>query len=226
MGRACRRIIVALITLLVAMHASAGPLDAMAVRIAPLDRTVKKPLFVFLHGMCEDAANVCPKYGAAVASRGWLVCPRATVACKGGGATWTKGDREPNVIYGIESAMLADPGKIDTHGGVMIGWSLGAAVALDLATRQIGWWKGLVLVSSMTIEPDVEELRAAGIERVVLAAGDLDASRPHMLEVERRLRELGMKTKFVSLGKVGHVYPSDLASRMGPALGWVSGEES
>jgi predicted esterase len=220
------RALVACISLLFSTHLEAGPLDAMAVRIAPADRTVKKPLFVFLHGMCEDAANVCPKYGAAVSSRGWLVCPRATVACKGGGATWTKGDREPNVIYGIESAMLAEPGKIDTSGGTLIGWSLGAAVALDLATRQTGWWKGLVLVSSMTIEPDVDALRAAGIRRVVLAAGDLDASRPHMLEVERRLRAEGMETRWVSLGKVGHVYPNDLATRMGPALGWVSGEAS
>lgn len=226
MTKLLRGLAIACASLFFANEGHAGPLDAMAVRIAPKDRSVKKPLFVFLHGMCEDAANVCPKYGAAIGERGWLVCPRATVACKGGGATWTKGDREPNVVYGIESAMLADPGKIETSGGTLIGWSLGAAVALDLATRQTGWWRGLVLVSSMTIEPDVEALRAAGIQRVVLAAGDLDASRPHMREVERKLREQGMKTRWVSLGNVGHVYPSDLATRMSSALGWASGEAS
>src|SRR4051812_10142122 len=61
-------------------------LDAFAVRIAPVDRSVPKPLFVALHGQCEDAADTCARWSQAVDDRGFLVCPRANVACPQGGA--------------------------------------------------------------------------------------------------------------------------------------------
>lgn len=223
-ARVCALVVALSLVDLHRAHAAPSPLDLAAVRFAPSDRTRPKPLFVYVHGMCDDADRVCPKYATAVGARGFLVCPRGNVACKGGGATWAGDARSDNVYFGIEATMLAHPNEVDTHAGVLIGFSLGAAVALDFATQQAGWWKGLVLVASMTVEPDVAALQRAGIRRVVLAVGDLDAARPHMRAVEARLRAEGMETLFVSLGKIGHVYPKDLTARMGPALAWAQGD--
>lgn len=198
-------------------------LEKAAVRIAPDDRSAPKPIFVAIHGMCEDAEDVCPRWSSAIGERGFLVCPRGNVTCKGGGRTWAGDGREDNVFFGVEATRLSHGGEVDVRGGTLIGFSLGAPIALDLASRRLGAWKGLVLVASLTIEPDPQVLARAGIERVVLAVGDLDMSRPHMLSIADRLRRGGMPTRFVGLGKIGHAYPADLGARMSAALSWVQG---
>jgi predicted esterase len=207
-----------------AAPASVPSLDAIAVQVPPIDRATAKPMFVAVHGQCEDAGDTCAHWAKPIGDRGFLVCPRGNVTCPSGGATWGWPHREDHVFLGIEAARLAHPGEIDVRATTLIGFSLGAPVALEVASHRLSGFKALVLVASLTIEPDAKTLRDAGIERVVLAAGDFDMSMPHIRVLEKRLRHDGMPTRFVSLGKVGHLLPPDLGARMTDALAWVQGE--
>lgn len=198
-------------------------LDSIAVRVAPVDRAQPKPMFVALHGQCESASDTCARWSNAIGDSAFLVCPRGNVTCPQGGETWVGPKREDNVFLGVEAVRLAHPGELASDGAVLIGFSLGAPVALGMASREMSGWRGLVLVASLTIEPDVAALRGAGIERVVLAAGDLDMSLSHMRAIEKRLRAAGMPVRFVGLGKVAHALPSDLGPRMADALAWARG---
>lgn len=197
-------------------------LDAIAVRVAPTDRAVPKPLFVAVHGQCELAEDACARWSKGVGDRGFLVCPRGNVQCPPGGATWGGPHRADRVYLGIEATRLAHPGEVDARATTLIGFSLGAPVALEAASSGMTGCKGLVLIASLTIEPDVSKLRAAGVDRVVLAASDFDMSWSHMHAIEKRLAKEGMATRFVGLGKVGHLLPPDLGARMADALSWVS----
>lgn len=199
-------------------------LEALAVQVTPMDRSRPLPMFVALHGQCEMAEDTCDRWATAVGDRGFLVCPRGNLACAQGGATWWGPKRADSVFLGMEAARLAHPGEIDVRSTTLMGFSLGAPVALGLASHALSGFKGLVLVASLTVEPDGKTLASAGIERVLLAAGELDMSLPHMRALEARLRHDGMPTRFVSLGKVAHVLPPDLGARMGDALAWVEGE--
>jgi hypothetical protein len=74
---------------------------------------------------------------------------------------------------------------------------------------------------SMHLELDAARLRAAGVRRVVLGAGDKDGARDGMRALAIRTDAAGLPTRFVSLGPVGHEFPSDMDARMCDAIAWV-----
>ena len=69
------------------------------------------------------------------------------------------------------------------------------------------------------------KLKAAGIVRAVMAAGDYDGSRPTMLEADALLKKGGLETRYVSLGKIAHVWPEDFEARMREPIAWAAGQE-
>ena len=70
------------------------------------------------------------------------------------------------------------------------------------------------------VSPAALLLRANGVERVLLAAGEFDGARPDMTLAARVLDRAGMPARFVSLGRAGHSFaPSEAWLR--EALGWL-----
>jgi predicted esterase len=101
-----------------------------------------------------------------------------------------------------------------------MGFSNGAWAAAETALAQPGEWQQLVLIA-MKVSLDAAKLRGAGIERVVLAAGDHDGSAHSMQSEAKKLNAAGLPALYLSLGKVGHTFPRDMASRMETALQWL-----
>jgi len=66
-----------------------------------------------------------------------------------------------------------------------------------------------------------ERLKASGIERIVLGAGDLDGARPIMQEAARRLDTSGIQVRYISLGAFGHCLPHDVGETLREALAWA-----
>jgi hypothetical protein len=71
---------------------------------------------------------------------------------------------------------------------------------------------------------DAERLRAAGVRRVLLAAGEHDEARPTMERTASRLASRGLPARFVGLGPIFHQLPADLGRVMRDALSWVRAE--
>jgi predicted esterase len=174
-----------------------------------------------LHGMCDAPQNECGYFHQGAKEAGYLVCPRADIGCGGNAFQWTAAPKvlDPLLASSIEAVKSAV--DLDEKGdNVLVGFSQGAFRGVDAATRSGVHFSGLVLIAA-AITPDVARLKAAGVRRVWLTAGDFDGSKNAMLKATRLLVAGGIEAKFVSLGQVGHTFPSDMPDRMEAAISWV-----
>jgi len=173
------------------------------------DRTTPHPVAVMLHGMCDLPERECPYFAGVVTRRAWLVCPRAMLSCAGGGATWAAPRRAEIVEASIARLAAAHPGEVDAdHDRTLIGFSLGAFVAMDLANRAPSRWARVFLLAAK-ITPEPRAL-ARGSSHFVLGAGELDLSHTHMTRTTRWLDAAGIDASFLSLGRVGHRFADDM----------------
>lgn len=177
---------------------------------------------VYLHGISGRATNGCPRFRAGTAGHAWLVCPRGSVHLDGGTSSWggTVTERASVVFRAEEAAVAAGADAAGPR--VLIGFSQGAMIALDHATRHPGRYDALVLVAGQ-IEPEATSLRAAGIRKVVLAAGALDMTYRDLERSTARLVHDGFDARFVSLGRVGHTYVAEDAAVLDDAIAWSFG---
>ncbi|HEX3345350.1 MAG TPA: hypothetical protein VHS09_12290 [Polyangiaceae bacterium] len=183
-----------------------------------------RPVTVMLHGMCGQPQSACAPFVDVSTSRGWLVCPRAEDAC-GGGTRWRlHGPDDGQLVEGSVRALVrSHEGEVDAGAPrVLVGFSLGGIAAVQIAQATSGKYAGLVVVASQ-VHPDAAALKKAGVQRVVLAAGDLDMTSAPLQEDARLLSAQGVPTRFVSLGRYGHGYPPDMEEKMREPMAWVAG---
>jgi predicted esterase len=191
----------------------------------PRDASKPRPVTVLLHGMCSEPVRACRHFAATVSERGWLLCPRATRRCEGGGSTWPFTGFERNIEAGIERVRERHPGQLDeSEGRTLVGFSLGAFRALSLAQSAEGTYPRVILIGAK-IYPDSHLLARAGVERLLLAAGDYDMMSAHMQGRARALARQGFPVAFQSYGRVGHAFPGDFSKFLTRGLDWVEGND-
>lgn len=181
-----------------------------------------RPLVMFLHGMCDAPENECPELAGAASRDRTIVCPRADLACTGGGTIWNgRPEVRTSLVNGfLERAETAFPGRVDPSARTLVGFSLGSFVALDVAQRQKGTWKNLILIGAK-IEPDARKLKEAGIESVLLGAGDRDMMKWHMVKVAESLNKKGIRATFQPMGDVGHWFAPDMDAWLTRGFAWL-----
>lgn len=182
----------------------------------------RRPLTVFLHGMCALPEWECPVFQGATGSS-WLLCPPGPAACEGGGAMWvgTGSQLEKRVDKSV--SLLAERESVDLGRRVLIGYSLGAPAALRIALAQPGRWQRLMIVNAGT-EPSAAQLEKAGIRRIALVAGEQDATAAKLKKSAKRLAAAGVDARYFSMGKVGHYFDATSAERLSEALGWIGAD--
>jgi hypothetical protein len=136
--------------------------------------------------------------------------------------------------HAIDEVDAAVPTFVSDAPGVLFGWSRGAFAARDILYASLSdksppevqklahRFRGLVLMAAQ-VTPDPKKLRAAGIERVVMAAGDYDGARGTMETAVKLLRKAGFEARYVSLGKIPHEWPPDFEARMQEPIAWAAG---
>ena len=163
-------------------------------------------LLVYLHGMGASPEDSCSFFERA--ADGALLCPRGNAGPKAWAGPLSERRRT------VDAALA----KVSQRSGTLIGFSIGARFALDLALAEPGKWPALILMSQkLPLTPDV--LEKAGVRKIVLAAGELDGSYATM---RAQANALGARARFVSLGKVGHHFAVDMEAVMVDAVTWVS----
>lgn len=183
----------------------------------------KKPLVVMLHGMCDAPDNECPAFAGSATSDRVLLCPRANLRCDGGGTIWSgKPELRVSLVNdAVARAGVAMNDTVDTSvKPTLIGFSLGSFVAVDVAQRAPGKYKNLILLGAK-IEPDAKLLKAAGIESVVLGAGDRDMMKWHMVKVAADLQKKGVRATFMGMGDVGHWFAEDMNGWLTKAMSFL-----
>jgi predicted esterase len=182
----------------------------------------RAPVVMMLHGMCGDPLSICDFWNQAGREGSWLVCPGGNVAC-GDARDWS-GSGEVKAAAIDESLAAIDKayGSFIDHGqgDILIGYSRGAFVARDVAYARPGRFRGLILLGAL-MRPDAARLKASGVRRVVLAAGEWDMARPAMQRSAAALTSAGLPSRYVSLGKIGHALPDNLEAILRDAIRWI-----
>jgi predicted esterase len=193
----------------------------------PVDASTPRAPIVYLHGMWATPEDSCPLLAHAATARGFLVCPRGNSPSPPEGRMWTGtyATVAPSLHSALATASALSPGALDRQAaGTLVGYSNGAYFAAEIALHEPGRWTGLVLIS-MRLDLDADKLRAAGVHRVVLAAGEKDGARDSMRAQAARLSAAGLSARFMSLGDVGHELPvpPGIDGTLAEALAWVGG---
>jgi predicted esterase len=179
-----------------------------------------------LHGMCNAPEWECPYFAEAVQNTSWLICPRASVRCDGGGAIWSWKKKALTVEAAVERVQARYPGTFDeSDGRTLMGFSLGAIAGMDLAHFGGGKWSSVILIGAK-VRPNAKLLRRSGVRRLLMVAGEYDMMRGDMFKQTRRLSRQGFPSAFLSLGKIGHAFPSDMNERVARALAWAHGDDT
>ena len=186
---------------------------------APASDVAKPTRVVYLHGIHGLAQNGCPWLRGGATEVGWLLCPEANAALPNGTFSWggTAKDQYDVVTHAIRAS-----GGEPNDGDVLVGFSQGGFVAVDLVEKHLGTHRGLVILSA-DVHIDATTLRGAGVERIVLGAGSLDATYAPLETLARSLDAQGFPARFVSLGRVGHTYVPEDTAVLTDAIVWASG---
>ncbi|HTA90713.1 MAG TPA: hypothetical protein VK745_14080 [Polyangiaceae bacterium] len=195
--------------------------DLPGVVIFPARASGPRPITVVLHGMCGEPLNTCSYFAAQVTRTANLVCPRAGTHCAGGGASWPQSGVARAVAAAVERAKAALPVPADdTPGRTLIGYSLGAYRALEIAQASSGEYPRLMLIGAR-VSLNQKRLDQSGVRRVLLSAGRSDMMHdPMQRETERALRS-GIQAHFLDLGPVGHFFTPSFMSYLPVALSWL-----
>jgi predicted esterase len=176
---------------------------------------------VLLHGMCGEPENACSHFAQQVTADEHLVCPRATRRCDGGGSTWPQSGFEQKIEQAVQRAIAVLGDEVDqTHGRTLIGYSLGAYRALELAQHGAGKYPRVMLIGARILA-NQKLLRANGVERLLLSAGAWDMMHEPMRRETERLLRGGFTTRFLGLGPVGHAFTPSLQGYLPEALRWL-----
>lgn len=186
----------------------------------PRAPAAKPVTVVYLHGIHGRAENGCPWLKEGASEIGWLVCPSANAHLSNDTYSWSGNVAEQRAVVARAERAAQAQGADPAGAGVLVGFSQGAYVALDLVHARLGRYRGLVLIGA-DVEPSSVDLRTAGVDRIVLAAGDLDGASAPMKRAAEHLRRDGIEARFVSLGRIGHSYETTDKEGLRDAIAWA-----
>jgi predicted esterase len=195
--------------------------DLPGVVLFPARASGPRPLTVVLHGMCGEPSRTCSHFAAEVTESSNLICPRASQRCEGGGVSWPRAGFAAAVEAAIERAKSALPIPADEERGrTLIGYSLGAYRALDIAESTPGTYPRVMLIGANVVL-DRRRLTENGVLRVLLSAGAWDMMHDPMQREAARAVRTGISARFLDLGPAGHAFGASFPGYLPDALAWL-----
>lgn len=188
----------------------------------PAKSAARRPMtVVYLHGRHARVANGCPWFRSGASELGWLVCPEGAEAQPDGSWSWGADVFAQGAIVS-RALRTAVANGATTEPGVAVGFSQGSYVAVDLVKARLARFRGLVLLGA-EMHPNAQTLREAGVKRIALGAGALDATHDSLVDEARRLDGEGIETRFFELGRIGHTYATENTAVLRDAIAWAGG---
>ena len=191
-----------------------------------------RPILMYLHGRNGNPAEDCRKWAKVATQFGWVVCPSGPGSSESGGRSWANGagDAQKTIDGTIEALREKYKGRVQRRGNVLIGFSEGAFVAMQVGLKdQRTWTRWLILgASDQYWGGDVTELaRALDVEkrklrRVYLLTGENDGVAQNTVRVGDTLKLNKVPVKVRLVPGMGHEVPSDrMVSTYRRPLAWL-----
>lgn len=175
-----------------------------------------KPVLMFLHGRGANVKDNCRSWAKVGRQFGWVVCPQGPDDRGNGARGWNNNATVGGAIAKATVAALRAKykRKVQLRGNVMIGFSEGAFVAMQVALRDpVTWNRWLILAANdkYWVGDGAQLLHAnrSKIKRVFLFTGEADEVAANTRRVAELLRaeRIGVKMKIAP--RMGHEIAAD-----------------
>ncbi len=188
-----------------------------------------RPILMYLHGRGGNPAEDCRKWAKVGSQFGWVVCPAGPGTSESGGRSWSNGAVDAQKVIDGTVAALREKyhGRVQRHGNVLIGFSEGAFVAMQVGLKDQGTWtKWLILgASDQYWQQDVTEaldVDKRKVRRVYLLTGENDGVAQNTVKVGDTLKKNKVPVRVKLVPGMGHEVPSDrMVSTYRRPLAWL-----
>lgn len=190
-----------------------GEPDAFYYR--PLGRGLR-PVIVYLHGRGNNPEDDCRKWAKVATQFGWVLCPQGPEDRGGGSRAWNN-----NAVLGQEivgktlSALHAKyRGRVQTRGNVLIGFSEGAFIAMQLGIHEPKTWsRWLILAANDQYwwgdAPTLLHDERKDIRKVYLLTGQNDGVAENTERVGEMVKAQKIPVRVKIAPGMGHEVPGD-----------------
>jgi pimeloyl-ACP methyl ester carboxylesterase len=203
-----------------------------AVVSVPIGATDSRPVVLAMHGNYDRPEWQCEVWRKVTKGYPFVVCPRGDPRRDAPPSLdrWTFG-KSADVRREIDASLAALRVRFGDYvatGPVLyIGFSLGAILGVGIVSDDADRFPRAVLVEGGQDNWSVKRAKSyaeAGGKRVLFACGQRScqnsATRP-----EKLLGQLGVETRSVFGGEVGHTYDGPVAEEVAHALPWLVGDD-
>ena len=175
-----------------------------------------KPVIVYLHGRGNNPEDDCRKWAKVATQFGWVLCPQGPEDQGGGARAWNN-----NAVLGQEivSKSLAAlhakfHGRVQTRGNILIGFSEGAFIAMQLGVHEPKTWnRWLILAANdqywVGDAPTLLHDERKDIRRVYLLTGENDGVAENTARVGEIVKAQKIPVRVKIAPGMGHEVPGD-----------------
>lgn len=217
-----------------AKASSAGPerLDVAGAHEAFFYRPQRggqQPVIMYLHGRGGNAAEDCRKWAKVATRFGWLVCPQGPEDRGNGTHTWQNNVGEGQRIIDATMKSLRDRFKrrVRTRGNVLVGFSEGAFIAMQVGLHNPGTWNRWFILAAndqywWNDANDLLKQARRNMRRVFLLTGERDGVAANTVRVGETLHKSKIPTKVKIVPGLGHEIPADRMAVYRRPLAWLA----
>ena len=188
-----------------------------------------KPVLVYLHGRGGNPAEDCRKWARVGTQFGWVVCPSGPEDRGDGARAWNNNATVGGQIVKAALDSLRDKFKhrVKSRGNVLIGFSEGAFVAMQVGLRDPHTWSHWLILAAndqywFGDAKEVLHENRKRIRRVYLLTGESDEVAPNTQRVGDMLKDEKVSVKVKIAPGMGHEVPADrMRSTYRRPLAWL-----
>jgi predicted esterase len=175
-----------------------------------------KPVLMYLHGRGGNPFEDCRKWARVATEFGWVVCPQGPEDRGGGARAW---DNNPAAGKEITDLVLSElrrkyKGRVSRTNNILIGFSEGAFVAMQLGLHDPGTWgRWLILAANDQYwfgDTESELTKNHRLyRRVFLLTGESDGVAANTKRVADILKKAKVPVKLRIAKGMGHEIPGE-----------------
>ena len=188
-----------------------------------------KPVIVYLHGRGGNPEEDCRKWARVGTQFGWMLCPSGPEDRGNGDRGWANNAQVGGEVAkaALESLRAEFKRRVQLKGNVLIGFSEGAFVAMQVGIRDPQTWSRWLILAANDqywfgdAKALLDENRKR-IRRVYLLTGETDEVAPNTLRVADILKDAKVPHKVHIAPGMGHEVPGDrMRSTYRRPLAWL-----
>ncbi len=174
------------------------------------------PVVIILHGNYDRPEWECDLWKEVAGFYGWTLCPRGipTPWADRAADRWMYQSRKKaveEIDAALRSLKATYPGQVRDDGTVLVGFSLGAMYAPNIAIESPGKYSWLYLVeggASQLDKPRISSLKKAGVLGIGMAMST-GSNRNAAAKALGNIKKSGLKVVYVNMAGAGHSYKYD-----------------